>query len=152
MTRFGPPTPEQMAKLKAIYTRHPADPEAVVDPRVEKLVIELIGCIADKWTMLILETLSGQGTQRFGALGRTIGGVSQKMLTQTLREMERNGLVSRKMYPEVPPHVEYSITELGLTLSAAFCGVWVWAADKLIAVEAARDHFDREAAVSNPVK
>jgi DNA-binding HxlR family transcriptional regulator len=67
------------------------------------------------------------------------------MLTQTLRHMERDGLLTRKVHPVVPPKVEYKVTDLGLTLSAAFCGVWVWAAENLRSVEAARSQFDKKA-------
>jgi DNA-binding HxlR family transcriptional regulator len=64
------------------------------------------------------------------------------MLTQTLRQMERDGLVARKAYPVIPPRVEYTLTDFGLTLSGAFCGVWVWAAENLSRVEKAREVFD----------
>jgi DNA-binding HxlR family transcriptional regulator len=76
-------------------------------------------------------------------LGRLVTGISQKMLTQTIRQMERDGLLTRKVYPVVPPKVEYALTEMGLTLSAAFCGVWVWAAENLQKVEGARSKFDK---------
>ncbi|WP_010172124.1 MULTISPECIES: winged helix-turn-helix transcriptional regulator [unclassified Pseudomonas] len=79
---------------------------------------------------------------RFTRLSERVGGISQKMLTQTLRGMERDGLVVRKVYPVVPPKVEYSLTTLGFTLGAAFCGVWVWAADNLEEIEQARADFD----------
>jgi DNA-binding HxlR family transcriptional regulator len=67
------------------------------------------------------------------------------MLTQTLRQMERDGLLTRTIYPVVPPRVEYKLTELGLTLGGAFCGVWVWAAENLKRVEQARRDFDERA-------
>ncbi len=94
---------------------------------VEMLVREMIGCVADKWTMLILEELTEHGTVRFTRLGELVGGISQKMLTKTLRQLESNGLVKRTVYPVVPPRVDYQLTELGLSLSEAFCGVWEWA-------------------------
>lgn len=71
--------------------------------------------ISDKWKVLILRDLLG-GTLRFGELRRSLGSVSQKVLTANLRQMERDGLVHRKVYPEVPPHVEYSLTETGKSL------------------------------------
>ena len=74
-----------------------------------------------------------------------VTGISQKMLTQTVRRMERDGLVTRSVYPEVPPRVEYELTPLGLTLGGAFCGVWVWASDNLKEVETARQAFDARA-------
>ncbi|MCH8686738.1 winged helix-turn-helix transcriptional regulator [Pedomonas mirosovicensis] len=122
----------------------PPPPEEI-DPRVEALVTELIGRVADKWTMLILEVLTEHGTVRFTRLGKLVGKISQKMLTQTLRQMERDGLVSRTVYPVIPPKVEYQLTELGSTLSAAFCGVWIWAEQNLAKVETARRAFDEQA-------
>ena len=118
-------------------------PPTDIDPKIEALVTELIGRVADKWTMLILEALAEKGTLRFSRLAEAIEGISQKMLTQTLRTMERDGLVSRTVYPVVPPKVEYRLTELGLTLGAAFCGVWVWAGENLAAIEKARAAFDQ---------
>ena len=113
-----------------------------IDPKVEALVTELIGRVADKWTMLVLETLQEKGELRFTQLGKAIGGISQKMLTQTLRQMERDGLVVRTVHPVVPPHVDYRLSRLGDSLSAAFCGVWLWAEAHLREVEAARTAFD----------
>ncbi len=114
----------------------------VIDPRVEALVNELIGRVADKWTMIILEVLEQQGTLRFTQLSRAVAGISQKMLTQTLRQMERDGLVTRTIHPVIPPHVDYALTDLGQSLGAAFCGVWIWAEAHLARVEAAREAFD----------
>jgi len=112
------------------------------DPRVEALVNEVIGRVADKWTMLILEVLAEHGEQRFGRVGELVGGISQKMLTQTLRQMERDGLVIRTVHPVIPPKVEYRLTDLGVTLAEAFCGVWTWAEKNLDRIEQARDAFD----------
>lgn len=114
-----------------------------LEPRVMALVTDLIGRVADKWTMLILEALTEHGEVRFTRLGKLVEGISQKMLTQTLRHMERDGLVTRTIHPVVPPRVEYRLTPLGLTLGAAFCGVWVWASENLHAIERARIAFDR---------
>ena len=131
------------AQIAAARRYAEATPPVAIDPRIEALVTALIGRVADKWTMLILETLAEKGALRFSRLGEAVGGISQKMLTQTLRAMERDGLVSRKIYPTIPPKVEYELTELGLTLGAAFCGVWVWASENVTAVEQARAAFDR---------
>ncbi len=120
-------------------------PAPPTDPRVEALVHELIGRVADKWTMLVLEVLGEHGTVRFTRLGTLVGGISQKMLTQTLRQMERDGLVRRTTYPVVPPRVEYALTPLGESLGEAFCGVWVWADRYLDEVHAARGEFDARA-------
>ncbi|WP_105432693.1 helix-turn-helix domain-containing protein [Neorhizobium sp. T6_25] len=113
-----------------------------IDPVLEELVRGIIGQVADKWTMLILEVLEEHGTLRFTRIGKLTGGISQKMLTQTLRQMERDGFVSRKVYPVIPPKVEYNLTELGRSLSAAFCAVWEWAATHHADIEAARKAFE----------
>ena len=111
------------------------------DPMIDGLVREIIEQVADKWTMLILETLEEHGTLRFTRLGELVGGISQKMLTKTVRQMERDGLVTRTIYPVIPPKVEYSLTELGSSLGAAFCGVWLWAEAHHHEIEAARKRF-----------
>ena len=131
--------------VRAAEVARQRTPPAEVDPRVEALVNELIGRVADKWTMLILELLAEKGELRFTAIARLVEGISQKMLTQTLRRMERDGLVVRTIHPVVPPRVEYRLTPLGLGLGAAFCGVWIWAEENLGAVEAARRTFDAHA-------
>ena len=118
------------------------EPPVDIDPRIERLVGDLIGRVADKWTLLVLEELEAQGTLRFTAIGRAVDGISQKMLTQTLRQMERDGLLTRTVHPVVPPRVDYALTPLGNSLSAAFCGVWIWAERHLDTVEAARADFD----------
>ena len=125
-----------------------ATPPADLDPRVGALVNELIGRVADKWTMLVLEVLGEHGELRFTRLGELVPGISQKMLTQTLRHMERDGLLVRTVHPVVPPKVEYRLTGLGLSLGAAFCGVWVWAAENLDAVEQARRAFSARTGAS----
>ncbi len=117
-------------------------PPAETDPRVEAMVNELIGRVADKWTMIILEVLTELGELRFTQLAKKVDGISQKMLTQTLRQMERDGMVTRTVHPVVPPRVEYRLTELGLSLGAAFCGVWLWVEENLAKVETARAMFD----------
>jgi DNA-binding HxlR family transcriptional regulator len=132
-------TDEQIAAAQ-FYARQ--TPPKDLDPRIASLVTDLIGRVADKWTMLILEALIETTPLRFTRLSERVEGISQKMLTQTLRAMERDGLVLRKVYPVVPPKVEYSLTTLGFTLGAAFCGVWVWAAENLEEIEKARADFD----------
>lgn len=118
-------------------------PPTESDPKVEALVNDLIGRVADKWTMIVLEVLTEHGELRFTQLSRHVGAISQKMLTQTLRQMERDGMVTRTVHAVVPPRVDYRLTELGLSLSAAFCGVWIWAEENLRRIEAARDAFDQ---------
>ena len=113
-----------------------------VDPRVNALVTDLIGRVADKWTMLVLEVLAEKGELRFTRISEGVPGISQKMLTQTLRQMERDGLLVRTVHPVIPPKVEYRLTDLGLGLGSAFCGVWLWAEENIDRIEAARQRFD----------
>ena len=133
------PSPAAVKKASA----KPASPFADdLDPKVEALVTELIGRVADKWTMIVLEVLAEHGELRFTRLCQLTGGISQKMLTQTVRHMERDGLLTRTIHPVIPPRVEYKLTALGLSLGAAFCGVWVWAAKNIHSIDAARRAFD----------
>jgi len=81
--------------------------------------------ISDKWKVLILRDLM-TGTKRFGELKKSIGNVTQKVLTSQLRQMEENGLLTRKVYPEVPPRVEYTLTELGYSLKPILDAMWTW--------------------------
>ena len=101
--------------------------------------------IADKWTVLIVGALE-EKTKRFGELRREVGGVSQKMLTQTLRGLERDGVVVRTVYASVPPKVEYSLTELGRTLVRILEEIRKWSEHNIEDVLKARDDFDRRAA------
>jgi len=136
--------PSTAASKKA--TRRPqrreTPPSGEGDPRIEALVNDLIGRVADKWTMIVIEALTEHGEIRFSHLARVVPGISQKMLTQTLRQMERDGMVIRTVHPVIPPHVDYRLTKLGSSLAEAFCGVWIWAQDNLAKVEAARAAFD----------
>ena len=84
--------------------------------------------IGDKWKVLLLRDLM-PGTKRFGELKKTVGNVSQKVLTAQLRAMEESGLVQRKVYAEVPPRVEYSLTKLGRSLKPILDSMWVWGED-----------------------
>jgi DNA-binding HxlR family transcriptional regulator len=123
-------------------TTNQTEPCAGIDPRVEALVTELIGRVADKWTMILLELLEEKGELRFTQIARAVPDISQKMLTQTLRRMERDGMVTRTVHAVVPPRVDYALTPLGASLGEAFCGVWLWAEANLAKVEEARDAFD----------
>jgi DNA-binding HxlR family transcriptional regulator len=93
--------------------------------------------LADKWTCLVVYALL-DGPRRHGELKRTIEGISQKMLTQTLRSMEADGLVARRVIDVIPPHVEYSLTALGQTLSDPLVAICKWAMDHLPEMQAAR--------------
>jgi DNA-binding HxlR family transcriptional regulator len=121
-----------------------------VDPAVEALVQDIIGKVADRWTMLVLEALEEHGTLRFTQLGRIVSGISQKMLTQTVRRMEEDGLVKRTVHPVIPPHVDYTLTPLGRSLSEAFCGVWIWAEKHRDEIEQARVAFAMASGKARP--
>jgi DNA-binding HxlR family transcriptional regulator len=114
----------------------------VITPEREALVRDILGRIADKWTLLVIDALEGEDAVRFSALRQRIGGVSQKMLTKTLRQLERDGLVARHVHPVVPPRVEYRLTPLGESLGAAVCSIWVWAGENIASVEGARRTYD----------
>ena len=120
---------------------HTSNP-CVMNPECDSR--EVLDRIADKWTALIIRVLS-KGTRRHNELQREISGVSQKMLTQTLRSLERDGLVARKVYPVVPPRVEYSLTPLGRSLTEPLQAICVWAEKHLPELQAARARASRAA-------
>lgn len=105
---------------------------------LDDVVLSVIGRVADKWTMCVLEVLSQHGTLRFTRVAQLVGSISQRMLTKTLRQMEQDGFVTRTVHAEVPPRVEYTLTELGSSLCAAFCGVWTWAEKHYTEIESLR--------------
>jgi len=107
---------------------------------------DILDLIGDRWSLLLLLVIA-QGVHRNGELKRRIGGISQKMLTQTLRALEANGLVERRDFQTVPPHVEYHLTALGVSLGNALTPLFGWIEEAFDAVLAARTAFaEREAA------
>ena len=102
----------------------------------------VLDLIADKWSALIVGLLKDQPL-RFAVLHRQIGGISQKMLTQTLRNLERDGLVQRTVYAEVPPRVEYALTSLGRTLWEPIDAIIKWSEENIDAIIAAQGRYDR---------
>ncbi len=102
---------------------------------------QVLDCIADKWTVLVVRRLAG-GTLRFAQLRRAVDGISQKVLTATLRELERDGIVTRRIYASVPPKVEYSLTDLGQSLCGLVEGICGWAESNIAHVQAARVLYD----------
>jgi DNA-binding HxlR family transcriptional regulator len=103
---------------------------------------QVVGRIGDKWSLLVLYALDGSAV-RFQELLRRVEGITQKMLTSTLRGLERDGLVHREIWPAVPPHVEYSLTPLGRGLSAHIAGIRDWAYGHMDEIAAARAAFDQ---------
>ncbi len=102
---------------------------------------DVLDMVADKWSLLVIYALR-QETRRYSDLERMIGGISQKMLTQTLRSLERNGIVERKVYPVVPPHVEYTLTPLGVSLHSVLAPLCRWSMDHFAGVLGAREDYD----------
>ncbi|HWU81550.1 MAG TPA: helix-turn-helix domain-containing protein [Caulobacter sp.] len=102
----------------------------------------ILSRVGDKWTVLIVMTLA-DGPKRFNALKRAIGGVSQRMLTLTLRGLERDGMVTRTVFPTIPPRVDYELTELGHSLRVPVEALGQWAFAHLPVVERARAEFDQ---------
>ena len=102
---------------------------------------QVINRIGDRWSLLVLYALEA-GTLRFQELRRAVDGVSQKMLTQTVRLLERDGLLRREVVPSVPPRVEYSLTPLGRSLSGRVAAIREWASDNMPTIESARTEFD----------
>jgi DNA-binding HxlR family transcriptional regulator len=108
-----------------------------------RLVSETLARIGDKWTVLVVELLCAErGPMRFNEIRRTIGGISQRMLTLTLRSLERDGLVTRTVHPTIPPRVDYQLTELGRTLRKPLVAVAEWARANRAAIVEARRVFD----------
>jgi DNA-binding HxlR family transcriptional regulator len=97
--------------------------------------------VGDKWSILIISILGECGTLRFNQLNHAIGNISQKMLTVTLKTLEADGLVSRKIYPEIPPKVEYTLTPLGESLLPAFASLITWANDNMPAILVNRERY-----------
>jgi DNA-binding HxlR family transcriptional regulator len=102
---------------------------------------QILDRIGDKWSLYIIATLA-KGTRRFNELRRGIDGISQRMLTLTLRGLERDGLILRTMYPTIPPRVDYELTELGRTLLEPVMALVNWANDNQFAIADAQRHFD----------
>jgi DNA-binding HxlR family transcriptional regulator len=98
--------------------------------------------IGGKWKSMILYCLVSEGMVRFNQLKRAVSGISQKMLTQQLRELERDGLIRRRVFPENPPHVEYSMTELGLSLGPIYQAVHQWERENQAAIFKSRVAYD----------
>ena len=117
------------------------------DDAVCSTISELFARIGDKWTIQTIRAL-GEGPMRFNALRRTVGEISQKMMSATLRRLERDGFVTRTVTPSTPPQVEYALTELGRDLLRPVCALAGWTIDNAGRIEAARQRYDRRAGIS----
>ena len=120
--------------MKPRHTDLPSDCRAVGD---------VLARVGDKWSVLVVTQLGG-GPKRFNELRRTIGGISQRMLTLTLRGLERDGLVSRTVFPTVPPRVDYALTSLGRDLLQPVSVLGAWAIRNQSKIEKARSRYDAD--------
>jgi DNA-binding HxlR family transcriptional regulator len=111
------------------------------DPEDCRAVSQILARIGDKWTVLVVGEL-GAGPKRFNEIRRSLGSISQRMLTLTLRALERDGLVTRTVFPTIPPRVDYELTRLGRSLLEPVSGLGLWARRNRPAMEAARHRFD----------
>lgn len=118
------------------------------DPQLACPISPVVDIVFSRWTTPILWTLHADGRQRFVELQRRITTITPKVLTQRLRQLERDGLIVRTYHPEVPPRVEYEISELGRSLAPVFASLAEWAARNLDRVERARDDYDAGADAS----
>jgi DNA-binding HxlR family transcriptional regulator len=110
-------------------------------------VREVLNRVGDKWSVLIVALL-GDGKKRFSELRRSVEGISQRMLTLTLKGLERDGLITRTVYPTIPPRVEYELTKLGRTLLIPITGLGNWAAQNRERIQTARELYDAQKAKS----
>ena len=106
-----------------------------------RAVSEVLARVGDKWTILVVGEL-GPGPRRFNEIKRMVGGISQRMLTLTLRGLERDGLVTRTVFPTIPPRVDYELTKLGRSLLEPVSGIGLWARQNRAAIAEARQRFD----------
>jgi DNA-binding HxlR family transcriptional regulator len=110
-----------------------------------RAISQLLARVGDKWSVLIVSLL-GDGPRRFNEIKRMVGGISQRMLTLTLRGLERDGLVTRTVFPTIPPRVDYELTELGRSLRGPVDALAEWARAQQPQIQAARQRFDERAA------
>jgi DNA-binding HxlR family transcriptional regulator len=117
-------------------------PDTTIDPKLACPISPVVDIVFSRWTTPVLWTLQAFGRQRFVELERRIEGITPKVLTQRLRQLERDGLIVRTYHPEVPPRVEYEISELGQSLAPLFVHLAEWGAVNLEHVDAARRNYD----------
>lgn len=133
------------------HTSPSLDPTNARDPESRdcKAVSGILSRVGDKWSVLIIMQL-GEGSRRFNEIKRMIGGISQRMLTLTLRNLERDGLVKRTVTPSIPPRVDYELTDLGRDLLIPVAALGKWAIRHQTCIAAARAHFDAANGAETP--
>src|SRR5499433_2727147 len=119
----------------------PLIPSNLHVPEDCRAVSEILARVGDKWTVLVVGVL-GDGPKRFSEIRRALGSISQRMLTLTLRALERDGLLTRTVFPSIPPRVEYKLTRLGHSLLDPVSQLGLWARQNRAAIQEARQHFD----------
>jgi DNA-binding HxlR family transcriptional regulator len=115
--------------------------QAVKDPEVSATISQMLARVGDKWSMLLIRTL-GDGPLRFNELRRQVGEISQKVLSSTLKALERDGLISRTVVPSVPPQVTYELTDLGRELFIPVIAIIGWTIDNTERIVVARQTYD----------
>ncbi len=135
-------TPQGGTFLKPEHTRVPVPPPNAHLDSDCRGAASVLARVGDKWSVFVIMLL-GNGPRRFNEIKRMIGGISQRMLTLTLRGLERDGLVTRTVFPTIPPRVDYELTDLGRGLSQPVIALGTWAIEHLTEIEDARARFDR---------
>ncbi|MGN6286979.1 MAG: winged helix-turn-helix transcriptional regulator [Afipia sp.] len=130
-----------MKRAHTDVTAPPATPDQHL-PGDCRAVGSILARVGDKWSVLVIMLLS-DGPRRFNEIKRMVGGISQRMLTLTLRGLERDGLVTRTVFPTIPPRVDYELTELGRSLREPVQNLGQWAFANLPQIQSAREKFDR---------
>lgn len=145
------------AEAQSVGSKAGNGPRASVDyehvcadrPRAGAAIRNVLDRIGDKWSLLVIVALEN-GPLRHGQLKRQVAGVSQRMLTLTLRQLERDGLVTRSIFAQIPPRVDYELTELGRTLIPPAQGIALWAIEHFAAIERSRARFDLAEDITRP--
>ena len=127
--------------MKPAHTHVPVLPPSPHQDSDCRGVASILARVGDKWSVFVIMML-GDGPKRFNELKRMVGGISQRMLTLTLRGLERDGLVTRTVFPTIPPRVDYELTDLGRGLSKPVEALGKWAFDRRTEIESARTKFD----------
>ena len=107
-----------------------------------RVIADILMCIGDKWTVMVVGALAN-GSRRYSEILKSVPSVSQRMLTLTLKNLERDGLVSRTQYPTIPPRVDYTLTKRGQTLVVPLHSLWLWAQQNRAALDESRREFDQ---------